>query len=156
MIDGEYIRVVGKVVDGYKTDFTVTLVSKEGKRKMFTAQDSDVRSIIDKEYYERTKIKAGAYANFPSGETFVTPESVYGMMVGDVVINIDRSYVIPEKTPIIVEFTGNRYKVIKAPRKIKEVMTRERKEARQKLQILRNVIRHRNFLLTINLILWSN
>lgn len=129
----EYIRVIGKAVDGYKTDFRVNLVGEGGRRRLFTAQDSDVRTILDKEYYKRTKIKAGAYANFPSGETFVTPESVYGMMVGDVVINIDRSYVIPEKSPIIVEFTGNRYKVIKAPKKIKEAMIRERKEARQKL-----------------------
>ena len=89
--------------------------------------------IIDKEYYKRTKIKAGSYANFPSGETFVTPESIYGMMVGDVVINIDRSYVIPDKTPIVVEFKGNRYNVIKAPKRLKEVMIKERGDARQRL-----------------------
>jgi len=129
----DHIRVIGESTGSYKTDFTVNLISKEGKRRLFTAQDSDVRSIIDKEYYERTKIKAGAYANFPSGETFVTPDSVHGMMVGDVVINIDRSYVIPEKSPIIVEFTGNRYKVLKASKKIKGAMTRERNEARQKI-----------------------
>ena len=129
----ENIRVIGNVVNNYKTDFTVNLVSKDGKKRLFTAQDSDVRTIIDKEYYKRTKIKAGAYANFPSGETFVTPEDMHGMMVGDVVINIDRSYVIPEKSPIIVEFKGNRYKVIKAPKKIKEAMTKQRNEARQKL-----------------------
>lgn len=130
----EYVRVVGKVVEGHKTDFTVNLVSKEGKRRLFTAQDSDVRTIIDQEHFARTKKKCGAYANFPSGETFVTPDSVYGMMVGDVVINIDRSYVIPEKTPIIVEFTGNKYKVIQASKKIKDAMVRERGEARQKLK----------------------
>jgi len=129
----EYIRVVGKVINGYKTDFTVHLVSKDGKRMLFTAADSDVRTIVDKEFYKRTGMKAGAYANFPSGETFVTPDKIFGMMVGDVVINIDRSYVIPEKTPIIVEFSGNRYKVIKASKKIKEAMVRERNEARQKL-----------------------
>jgi hypothetical protein len=129
----EYIRVVGKMVDGHKTDFTVQLVSKEGKRRLFTAADSDVRTIVDQEFYKRTKIKAGAYANFPSGETFVTPENVHGMMVGDVVINIDRSYVIPEKSPIIVEFSGNKYKVIKASKKIKGAMVKQRNEARQKL-----------------------
>ncbi len=129
----DYIRVVGEKIDGYKTDFTVNLVSKDGRRMLFTAADSDVTSIIDKEHYKRTKMKAGAYANFPSGETFVTPESIYGMMVGDVVINIDRSYVIPEKSPIIVEFTGNRYNVIKAHKKIKDAMARERNEARQKI-----------------------
>jgi len=130
----DYIRVVGKAIDGHKTDFTVNLVSEDKKvRKLFTAADSDVRTIIDQEYYKKTKIKAGAYANFPSGETFVTPETIYGMMVGDVVINIDRSYVIPENRPIIVEFTGNKYKVIKASKKIKEAMIRERNEARQKI-----------------------
>ncbi|MBW2975338.1 hypothetical protein KY366_06480 [Candidatus Woesearchaeota archaeon] len=129
----EYIRVIGEMIDGHKTDFRVDLTSKDGRRRLFTAQDSDVRTIIDQEYYKKTKIKAGAYANFPSGETFVTPESVHGMMVGDVVINIDRSYVIPEKSPIIVEFTGNKYKVIKAPKQIKEAMARERGEARQKI-----------------------
>ena len=129
----EYIRVVGDMVDEHKTDFTVNLVSKEGKRRLFTAADSDVRTIVDQEFYKRTKIKAGAYANFPSGETFVTPETVHGMMVGDVVINVDRSYVIPEKSPIIVEFSGNRYKVIKASKKIKDAMVKQRTEARQKL-----------------------
>ncbi|MBW2989268.1 hypothetical protein KY358_03025 [Candidatus Woesearchaeota archaeon] len=130
----QYIRVIGKAVGEYKTDFTVALVSSDGKkRRLFTAQDSDVRTIVDKEHYRRTRKKAGAYANFPSGETFVTPENVHGMMVGDVVINIDRSYVIPERTPIIVEFTGNRYKVIKAPKKINEAMVKVRTEARQKI-----------------------
>ncbi len=128
----EYIRVVGKMVDGHKTDFTVQLVGEKGRR-LFTAADSDVRTIVDQEFYKRTKIKAGAYANFPSGETFVTPEMIHGMMVGDVVINIDRSYVIPEKSPIIVEFIGNKYKVIKASKKIKDAMVKQRTEARQKL-----------------------
>ncbi len=127
------IRVIGEKVGHYRTDFTVSLVSKDGKRRLFTAQDSDVRTIIDREYYEKTKIKAGAYANFPSGETFVTPDSIHGMMIGDVVINIDRSYVIPEKSPIIVEFLGNRYKVLKASKNIKAAMVRERNEARQKI-----------------------
>jgi hypothetical protein len=128
----DYIRVIGKVINGYKTDFKVHLVGN-GKRRLFTAADSDVRSIIDKEYYKKTKIKAGSYANFPSGETFVTPEKIEGLMIGDVVINIDRSYVIPEKTPIIISFSGNRYTIVKAPKKIKDIMIRERKEARQKL-----------------------
>ena len=130
----DHVRVVGEVVDGYKTDFTVNLITKDRKvRRLFTASDSDVRTIVDQEHYKRTKVKAGAYANFPSGETFVTPENIHGMMVGDVVINIDRSYMIPEKSPIIVEFNGNKYKVIKAPKKLKEAMIRERNEARQKI-----------------------
>ena len=129
----DQIRVIGEKTGDYKTDFTVSLVSKEGKRRLFTAQDSDVRTIVDQEYYKKTNIKAGAYANFPSGETFVTPDSVHGLMIGDVVINVDRSYVIPENSPIIVEFLGNKYNVIKAPKTINEAMIRERNEARQKI-----------------------
>jgi len=130
----KYIRVVGKQTDGYKTDFRVDLISQEGKRREFTAQDSDVRSVIDRGYYKKTGIKTGMYANFPSGEAFVTPESVFGVMVGDVVINIDRSYVIPDKMPLIVEFNEKGYKVVKAPIKILRVMRKERKEARQKIR----------------------
>ena len=55
-------------------------------------------------------------------------------MVGDVVININRSYVIPKKEPIIVEFRGNEYRVISAPEKIDSAMKKERGEARQKLR----------------------
>ena len=51
----EYIRIVGKVIDKYKTDFTVNLISKDKKRRLFTAQDSDVRTIIDKEDVEKVK-----------------------------------------------------------------------------------------------------
>ncbi len=130
----EYIKVMGNNAEKVKTDFIVNLVSKNGRRWLFTAQDSDVRTIIDKEYYEKTKIKAGSYANFPSGETFVTPESFRGTMIGDVVINLDRSYVIPEKEPIIIKFMGNKYKVVKASKKINDVIKRERSDAKRKLE----------------------
>ncbi|GAI73338.1 unnamed protein product, partial [marine sediment metagenome] len=98
--------------------------------------DCDVTSLIDKESYKRTKIKSGSYANFPSGEAFVTPEGIKGTAIGDVVINVDQSYVIPEKRPIILEFTEKGYKVLKAPLKIKKAMVKERKEAWQKIKDL--------------------
>jgi len=129
-----YIRVVGKQIGNYKTDFRVDLITKEGKRREFTASDSDVTSIIDQEWYKKTGRKCGAYANFPSGETFVTPEKMKGMMIGDVVINVDRSYVIPKGNPIIVEFGEKGYKVIKAPANILKAMNKVRRESKQKLK----------------------
>ena len=130
----EYVRIIGEQVDGHKTDFTVHLVDECGKKREFTAQDSDVRTIVDQEHFRKTGKKCGAYANFPSGEAFVTPEKVNGVIVGDVVINIDRSYRIPEKSPVIIEVGDGGYKVIKAHSRMLKVMKREWKDAREKIR----------------------
>ncbi len=129
-----HVRVIGKQVGGHRTNFTVSLLTKGGKIKEFISSDCDVRTIVDEEYYKKTGIKTGRYANFPSGEAFVTPETMNGIMVGDVVINIDRSYVIPKKKPIVVEFNEKGYKIIKAHLKILKVMKREKKESWQKIK----------------------
>ncbi len=131
-----YIRVVGEPVDGHKTDFKVELIRKDGFRRAFTSSDCDVTNIIDQENLKKTGARTGSYANFPSGETFTTPEKVTGVMVGDVVINIDRSYVIPPNNPIVVSFDDNGdYKIVKAPADIKKAMDRELKECREKIKI---------------------
>jgi len=130
----DHIRVIGEQTDGHKTDFTVYLTKKDGSKREFIAQDSDVRSIFDPEHYKETGKKYGTYANFPSGEAFVTPEKVTGIVVGDVVININRSYRIPEKSPIIIEIDDKGYKILKAHNKILKVMRKEWKEAREKIR----------------------
>ncbi|MBU0615304.1 MAG: hypothetical protein KJ601_04385 [Nanoarchaeota archaeon] len=132
--DCEKIRVIGKQVDGHKTDFTVNLVNPEGKIKEFISSDCDVRTKIDQEFLRKTGIKAGAFANFPSGEAFITPSGMSGVMVGDVVINVDASYRIPKNQPIVVAFDEKGYKVVKAPKRIFDIMKRELKEARQKIR----------------------
>jgi len=129
----EFVRVAGENANGYRTDFTVGLLAKDGKIKEFIASDSDVTSVIDKGHYKKTGIKAGMYANFPSGEAFITPGTMKGIMVGDVVINIDRSRVIPEKNPIVVKFNERGYEVINADPRIWDVMKKEKKEAWQKI-----------------------
>ena len=135
----EWIRVVGKQVDGHKTDFKVWLTDEKGNRRYFISSDCDVRNKIDQEYYKRMGVKAGAYANFPSGEAFVTPETIEGMMVGDVVINVDQSYVIPKNQPIIVSFDRKKgYKVIKAPTKIKKEMNKQLSEGRERIRNFEN------------------
>ena len=82
---------------------------------------------VDQEYLEKTGIKAGNYANFPGGETFVTPESVKGIIIGDVVINIDQSYVIPKGNPLVISVEDGRYKIIEGPKKIVKTMRKEKK-----------------------------
>lgn len=130
----DLVRVIGEQVDGHKTDFTVHLLKKDGRRE-FTAQDSDVRTIVDQEHFRKTGKKCGAYANFPSGEAFVTPEKVSGVVVGDVVINIDRSYRIPEKSPIVVEIDEEKgYSILKAPNKLLNIMRKEWKETKEKIR----------------------
>ena len=131
----EWVRVVGKQVDGYKSDFKVWLTDEKGNRRYFISSDCDVRSKIDQEYYRRMGVKAGAYANFPSGEAFVTPEAVEGMMVGDVVINIDQSYVIPPNKPIVVYFDREKgYKIVRAPAKLRKEMGKQLSEGREKIR----------------------
>ena len=130
----KHIRVVGKTIDHYKTDFIVHLLDEKGKRRDFISSDCDVKNIIDKQYFQDTGIKAGTFANFPSGEAFCTPEKVIGSIVGDVVINIDQSHVIPENNPIIVEFTEKGYKLVKVPSKIKKIMQKVLNESRQKIK----------------------
>jgi leucyl aminopeptidase (aminopeptidase T) len=131
----EWIRVVGKQVDGYKTDFKVWLRKKDGERKYFISSDCDVSSKIDQEYFKRTGIKAGSFANFPSGEAFVTPARVEGVMVGDVVINIDQSYVISPNKPVVVSFDRKKgYKIVNAPAKLKKEMKKQLDEGRERIR----------------------
>ena len=129
------IRVIGKEIRGFKTDFTVQLVSENKKyRREFVASDSDVTTKIDKEYYKSTGIKSGLYANFPSGEAFVTPERVDGIIIGDVVVNIDQSYRLNKKQPIILKIKKNEYKIIKGPKRILEKMKKEKQEVMEKIK----------------------
>ncbi|MBW2977262.1 hypothetical protein KY331_00295 [Candidatus Woesearchaeota archaeon] len=128
------IRVIGKEINGYKTDLEVGLLTKEGVRREFIANDSDLRSNIDKEYFEKTGIKAGCYANFPSGETFVTPENVKGLFIGDVVISVDRSIMIPENNPLIISVKKNKYKIVDGPKKLVAKMQKQLSDSRQKIR----------------------
>jgi len=129
------IRVIGKTTKGFKTDFTVFLVNdNKTKRRYFISSDSDVTKKIDQEYYKATGIKSGLYANFPSGEAFVTPEKVEGLIVGDVVINIDQSYRLNKKQPLVIKVKNYEYKIISGPKRIIDKMKKEKQEVMQKIK----------------------
>ncbi len=112
-----------------RTSFVVELVKKNGENRFARGSDVDIRSKINKEFLKRTGKYAGCMANIPGGEMFVTPEKLKGTVIGDVVISIDQSYVLSEKSPFIIKADGNSYKVVSAPKKILEKFNKKKKEA---------------------------
>jgi len=123
------IRVSGEKIDGFKTDFEVGLVKKDGTHRWVRTSDTDVREKINSEFLKRTGIKAGTMANLPGGEAFVTPEYVKGTIVGDVVISLDQSYLLSDKEPLVIESDGKEYKVISGPKEIIKKLENKKKEA---------------------------
>jgi len=122
--------VEGNKVANYKTELIVEL-GKGSKKRLIQRSDSDVRKMIDKEVLRKYNLQAGLYDNIPGGEVFFTPESINGFAVGDVVINIDRSYTLSAKNPIVVKFTDGKWKLIKAPQAIKERIAKELRDVKK-------------------------
>ncbi|MFW5991379.1 MAG: hypothetical protein ACOCQX_04060 [Candidatus Nanoarchaeia archaeon] len=118
----------------YKTNFEVNIVKKDGTKREPLTSDVDTRNILDKEHYKKTKIKAGTMGNIPGGEMFITPEDVKGTIVGDVVINIDESYSLNPKNPMIIEAKKTGYKIVKGPKRILEIFNKKKEEARKLLR----------------------
>ena len=123
------IRVVGENIDGFKTNFEVGLVKRDGVHRWVRTSDTDVREKINSEFLKRTGIKAGTMANLPGGEAFVTPEYVKGTIVGDVVISIDQSYLLSDKYPLVIKSDGKKYKIISGPKDIIKKLQEKKKEA---------------------------
>ena len=71
--------------------------------------------------------------NLPGGESFVTPEYIEGVIYGDVVINIDDSYSLTNKKPLIIRCNKNGYVIEKGPKKIIDKLAEKKKEAWEKL-----------------------
>ncbi|MBI2661687.1 hypothetical protein HYX09_05495 [Candidatus Woesearchaeota archaeon] len=126
------VFVKGKVMGKHVTRLEVNLVKPDGTRRWVRRSDTDVREKINKEYLKMTGIKAGNMANIPGGEAFLTPESIRGKFVGDVVIHVDQSYVLNPKNPIVVECYGDSYKIIAGPEGIIKKLN-ERKDEAMKL-----------------------
>ncbi|MBT4648206.1 hypothetical protein HN827_07395 [archaeon] len=107
-------------------NFEVGLIKKDGTRRMIKGSDSDTRKIINPNHKDKN---FGMMANIPGGEAFTTPEYIKGKIVGDVVIEIDRSYPLSSKKPFIVECNMKGYKVISGPKKVIDAFNRKKKEA---------------------------
>jgi hypothetical protein len=108
-------------------DFEVSLVKKGVKRIIF-GSDSDVRTILDQNMLKRGK-RVGHFTNIPGGEAFTTPFYVKGRVVGDVVINTDKSHRLTSKNPFIVDIKEKSYKIISGPKNIISSFNKIKKDA---------------------------
>ena len=125
----DVIFVKGKSKERYVTNLEVGLIKKDGTHRWVRRSDTDVREKLNREYLQRTGIRAGCMGNIPGGEAFVTPEYVKGTFVGDVVIAIDQSYPLSPKDPFVVECYGNKYKILTAPKETLKKFNKRKKEA---------------------------
>jgi hypothetical protein len=124
MDKSEKIFVKSNIKQG--CDFEVGLVKDNGKRREVKGSDSDARYLVDTRYKDNTY---GMMANIPGGEAFTTPEYVKGKIVGDIVIQLDKSYRLYKENPLIINAKKNKYTVISGPRKIIEKLKTKKKEA---------------------------
>ncbi len=129
----DVIHVEGKLKEKYVTKLEVGLVKPDGTRRWVRRSDTDVREKINKTYLKMTEIKAGNMGNIPGGEAFVTPEYIKGIFVGDVVMHVDQSYPLDDKTPMIVECYGDSYKIIDGP---KDIINKVNKRKQESMKLL--------------------
>jgi hypothetical protein len=125
----EVIMVVGKKIKGLQTRFEVGLRRKDGTHRWARGSDVEIRDILNREYLNRTGIRAGNMSNIPGGEMFTTPEYVEGTIVGDVVIFLDRSYVLSENKPLVIKSNKKGYKVVSGQKIILEQLRKKKREA---------------------------
>jgi hypothetical protein len=115
------IRLANKsdriIVESDKTNLEINLLRKNHTRVMPMNSDVDVRWKLDPHYLKKG-IKAGTYANIPGGEMFLSPEWMKGTFYGDVVISIDKSYVLNSKHPLVIKCDEKGYRIISGPKNI--------------------------------------
>ncbi|MCX8190292.1 MAG: hypothetical protein N3F05_03650 [Candidatus Diapherotrites archaeon] len=126
--------IVESEINGKNTNLVVVLKANR-RRCEVQRSDSDTRSKIDKEVLKKSGIISGTYDNIPGGEVFFTPKSIFGVAVGDVVINIDHSYVLSSKNPLIVKFSGKKWSLIKAPKKVKKRIDKELADSKKLIKM---------------------
>lgn len=125
----DVIYVKGKLKEKYTTNLEVCLVKPDGARRWVRRSDTDVREKLNKEYFERTGIRAGCMGNIPGGEAFTTPECIKGVFVGDVVVHVDQSYPLDEKNPLVVECYGDSYEIVDGPKGIIENINKRKNDS---------------------------
>jgi hypothetical protein len=109
-------------------NFEVGLLKRDGSKRLILGSDSDVRTILHPLWLKKNK-KMGRMANIPGGEAFTTPSYVKGRIVGDVVINIDKSHTLNSKNPFVATSTKKGYKIISGPKKVIDAFNKRKKDA---------------------------
>ncbi len=123
------VVVQGKKVQGGRTELVLDLMHILKKKSPVLSSDIEVNPIVPREAAAIFKTVSGRYGNFPGGEVFLTPHKMDGTFVGDVVINIDQSYVIGGKQPLVVEVKNGTYKILSGSRKIVNAFKKRKRES---------------------------
>jgi hypothetical protein len=116
------------MVDSKKTKLEINLLRKDKSHVVPMNSDVDVRTRLDPHYLKKG-IKAGTYANIPGGEMFLSPEWMKGVFYGDVVISVDKSYVLNSKNPLVVKCDEQGYKIVGGPKDIIKKINEKKQEA---------------------------
>jgi hypothetical protein len=115
-------------VESKKTNLEVNLIRKNKTHVVPMNSDVDVRRKLDPHYLKKG-LKAGTYANIPGGEMFLSPEWMKGTFYGDVVISIDKSYVLSSNNPLVIKCDEKGYKIIGGPKDIIKKINEKKNES---------------------------
>ncbi|HLD59166.1 MAG TPA: hypothetical protein VI977_06070 [archaeon] len=121
--------VKGRPVKGGQTDLVLDLTHILNKKSPVLASDIEVNPSTPPEASKIFGVKAGRFGNFPGGEVFLTPHKMDGIFIGDVVIAIDQSYIIPQNNPLVVKVTNGKYKILSGDKKILQAFGKRKREA---------------------------
>jgi len=116
------------IVESAKTKLEINLLRKNKTHVVPMNSDVDVRCKLDPHYLKKG-IKAGTYANIPGGEMFLSPEWMKGTFYGDVVISIDKSYVLNSKNPLVIKCDEKGYKIIGGPKDVIKKINAKKNES---------------------------
>lgn len=122
-------------LQGKKTRFDVVLKRKSGHRWV-RSDDGRVYDKLNREFLKRTGANAGVMGNLPAGEVFMTPESVSGVMVGDVVVSVDQSHLLSKKEPLVVKMAAGKYRIVSGPKQIVTLIKKKKREAWEALRLI--------------------
>ena len=130
------LYAVGKKMPKGQTNLVLHTMHLYSGKAPILLSDIEVNPKVPHEAAKVFKIKAaGRYGNFPGGEVFVTPHRVDGAFVGDVVINVDKSYVIPKSNPLVISVKGGKYRVKSGSKNIVSALNKRKREAWKMLNL---------------------
>ncbi|RMF06171.1 hypothetical protein D6764_02825 [Candidatus Woesearchaeota archaeon] len=134
-----------EVRSGKGSNFRVCIRKPDGSLRGIKRSDADARFVVNPELMKKEGKAYGMMANIPGGECFVTPEWVEGRIVGDVVVSIDRSYVLSWKRPLVIEASKKGYEIKKGPKDVVSAIEKHRNNAWQSLLRKRTVLSKQEF-----------
>ncbi|MBN2067352.1 MAG: hypothetical protein JW744_02700 [Candidatus Diapherotrites archaeon] len=127
--------VEGQRVKGGRTSLRLDLSHILSKKSPVLSSDIEVNPKTPREAAKIFKTNSGRYGNFPGGEVFFTPHRMDGTFIGDVVINVDQSYVIPENKPLVVSVKAGKYRVLSGSGTILKAFNKRKKESMGMIRI---------------------